>query len=181
MTWAARWPHHVRLCVQSSTDSTMILVRLVLLLCALLCPTTRLACICAACSAVCNTVHCLISLHIKLATAYRIHMAWLTLAGDLRMVTMTGSSGLRWAALAALAALAAADFLAQYVVAATPLASVLHLPPATVDFLNVGSTDSCAYMMFVVVQLYVMLCHTLSAPFLLCRRLISWLPRLSEL
>ena len=56
------------------------------------------------------------------------------------MVTMTGSSGLRWAALAALAALAAADFLAQYVVAAASLASVLHLPPATVDFLSVSST-----------------------------------------
>lgn len=54
------------------------------------------------------------------------------------MVTMSGSSGLRWAALAALAVFAAADFLAQYVVAATRLASVLHLAPATVDFLNVG-------------------------------------------
>ena len=65
-------------------------------------------------------------------------MAWLTLAANIRMVTMTGSSGLRWAALAALALLAAADFLAQYVVAAIGLASVLHLPSATVDFLNVS-------------------------------------------
>ena len=55
------------------------------------------------------------------------------------MVTMTGSSGLRWAALAGLAALAAADFLAQYVVAATSLVSVLRLPQATVDFLRVSS------------------------------------------
>ena len=54
------------------------------------------------------------------------------------MVTMTGASGLRWAALVALAALAAADFLTQYVVATTRLTSVLQLPPATVDFLNVS-------------------------------------------
>ena len=59
------------------------------------------------------------------------------------MVVMMGSSRLRWAALAALAALAAADFLAQYVVAATRLASVLHLPLDTVDFLNVGLYTSC--------------------------------------
>ena len=60
-------------------------------------------------------------------------------AGDSHIVAMVGSSGLRWVALTALAALAAADFLAQYVMAATSLASVLHLPQATVDFLSVSS------------------------------------------
>ena len=67
------------------------------------------------------------------------------------MVTMTGSSGLRWAALAALAALASRGLPGAVCGGShASLASVLHLPPATVDFLSVSSTplrDKCDYSM----------------------------------
>lgn len=58
-------------------------------------------------------------------------------AGDTHIVRMVGSNRLRWAAPAALAALAAVDFLAQYLAAVAPLATLLHLPRAALEFLTV--------------------------------------------
>lgn len=52
---------------------------------------------------------------------------------------LEGSGGWRWAAPAGLAGLAAADFLAQYLVGAASAAGLLHLPTAVQDFLTVWS------------------------------------------
>jgi hypothetical protein len=57
-------------------------------------------------------------------------------AGETRGVRMVGSGPLRWAALAALAALAGAEFAAQYLAAAPHIAAWLRLPPAAVHFLT---------------------------------------------
>ncbi len=56
--------------------------------------------------------------------------------GEVRGVHMVGSGPLRWAALAALAALAGADFAAQYLAAAPHATAWLRLPPAAVAFLT---------------------------------------------